>query len=61
MTALWLNETKLLVRNSKTVYVEINALNYTIYCNIIYKEVELVIVSGSKEQLENFNCVSWST
>lgn len=61
MTALWLNETKLLVRNSKTVYVEINALNYTIYYNIIYKEVELVIVSGSKEQLENFNCVSWST
>lgn len=61
MTALWLNETKLLVRNSKTVYVEIKALNYTIYYNIIYKEVELVIVSGSKEQLENFNCVSWST
>lgn len=47
--------------NSKTVYVEINTLNYTIYYNIIYKGFELVIASGSKEQLENFTCVSWPT
>lgn len=46
---------------SKTVYVEINTLNYTIYYNIIYKELELVDAGGSKEQLENFTCVSWPT
>lgn len=47
--------------NRKTVYVEINTLIYTIYYNIIYKKLELVIASGSKEQLENFICVPWPT
>lgn len=46
---------------SKTVYVEINTFNYTIYYNIIYKELKLAVAGGSKEQLENFTRVSWPT